>query len=398
MSLILFFVVFCCWRGDTSDCCQVKTSPPDICGAMKIAQIITRSDTIGGAQNHVLDLCCELRKLDHQVQVFVGGAGPFREALRAREIPVTGLRFLQRPLNPLCDAAAFMELLREIRHLRPDLIACHSSKAGLLGRLVARVLRVPVVFTAHGWSFTEGISPVAARLFRGLEKLVAPLSDKIICVSERDRVLALEAGICAVDRLQTIHNGVADIPAAAFADPLREPVRLMMVARLDRQKNHGLLLDCLAQQMDLNWTLDLVGDGPLASILRAQVEALGLSERVRFLGFRQDVVQLLAQAQLAVLCTHWEGLPLTILEAMRAGLPVVASHVGGVGETIIDGETGFLVPVADAGLWSERLRTLITQPDLRQNFGAQGRQRYLDCFTLTRMTAATLDVYQEVFT
>jgi glycosyltransferase involved in cell wall biosynthesis len=77
-------------------------------------------------------------------------------------------------------------------------------------------------------------------------------------------------------------------------------------------------------------------------------------------------------------------------------LPVIASNVGGVGETIIDGETGFLVPVADAGLWGERLRTLITQTDLRQRFGIQGRQRYLDCFTLTRMTAATLDVYQEV--
>jgi len=363
---------------------------------MKIAQIITRSDTIGGAQNHVLDLSCELLKLEHQVQVFVGGAGPFGEALRARDLPVANLRFLRRPLNPLCDTAALLELLRELRRFRPDLIACHSSKAGLLGRLAARFLGAPVVFTAHGWSFTEGITPAAARLFRGLERLVAPLSGKIICVSDYDRGLALEARICDLSRLQTIHNGVADVSAAFFAEPAHNPVRLIMVARLDRQKNHALLLDCLARQTDLDWTLDLVGDGPLAPVVRAQVEALGLSARVNFLGFRQDVAQLLAQAQLAVLCTHWEGLPLTILEAMRAGLPVVASHVGGIGETIIDGQTGFLIPDEDADLWGERLRTLVTRADLRCHFGAQGRQRYLECFSLTKMTTATLDVYQEL--
>lgn len=359
---------------------------------MRIAQVITRSDPIGGASMHLRGLCLALRERGHEPVVLVGGEGEFTEQLRALDLPYVSLRHLVRPISPLHDAWAVPELFAALRRLRPDLVSSHSTKAGLVARAAARLAGLPSVFTAHGWSFTDGTG--GGRVYALAERLAARVTTRIITVSDHDRALALRRGIGPAERLVTIHNGMADAPGAR-SDPGAAPPRIVMVGRMERQKDHATLLRALGDCGALPWELDLVGDGPLRPALETQAARLGLGGRVRFLGSRRDVPEVLARGQVFVLATNWEGLPLSVIEAMRAGLPVVATAVGGTGELVAEGRTGFLVPRGDAGAMGSRLRSLLADPAQRRELGAAGRARYEEAFTFERMFAATLAIYEE---
>jgi glycosyltransferase involved in cell wall biosynthesis len=298
------------------------------------------------------------------------------------------------PINPLRDLRALREIRSAIEMLRPDLLATHSSKAGILGRLAGRSLRVPVVFTVHGWAFTPGVPWIQAAVYRQVERLVGPLASRIITVSEFDRRLGLAARIAGADRMVTVHNGMPDVADSLRADPGRGPPRLVMVARCGAQKDHPTLFRALAQLRDRPWVLDLIGGGPLKGETEALATTLGLADRVHFLGQRTDVDRILSQAQLSLLVTNWEGFPLGILESMRAGLPVVASAVGGVGESVRDGDNGYLVPRGDVERLRDRIEQLLGSPDLRVRMGASGRARFEQEFTLAHSVSRTLAVYR----
>jgi len=330
------------------------------------------------------------------VTVLVGGEGPFTEELAVRGIPYRSMRYLVRPIRPSTDLRGLLELRAALTELRPDLVATHSSKAGWLGRLAARSLGLPVVFTAHGWAFTEGVPERKRKIYALAERLAAPFADRIITVSEYDRALALRYRIAPAHKLVTVHNGMPDVDPTLRACPEAEPVRLVMVARFEPPKDHATLLCALAGLRDLAWELELIGDGPLLERVRAEAERLGLLERVRFLGARKDVAERIAKAQLFVLTSNWEGFPLSILEAMRARLPVVASDVGGVREAVMEGETGFLVPRGDVGALRARLRQLIMNASLRVKMGQAGRKRFEERFTFEHMFRKTVEVYEDV--
>jgi glycosyltransferase involved in cell wall biosynthesis len=363
---------------------------------VRIAYIITRADPIGGAQIHVRDLAAAVRRQGHSATVITSGTGPFVDELRAQDTPTVVLRHLSVPIRPVRDFRALREIRAVLAELRPDLLAAHSSKAGTLGRLAGRSLQIPVVFTVHGWAFTPGIPVLQAAMYRRIERLVGPFASRIITVSEFDRRLALDAGIADEERVVTVHNGMADVAPALRADPARTPVRFVMVARFGAQKDHPTLLRALAGLREHRWELDLIGEGPLMGQTRSLATTLGIGERVRFLGQRMDVDQVLARAQAGLLVSNWEGFPLSILEAMRAGLPVVASAVGGVEESVRDGETGYLVPRGDVTVLRERIGRLLASAELRNRLGANARTRYEQQFTLAHCVAGTLAVYRDV--
>jgi glycosyltransferase involved in cell wall biosynthesis len=364
---------------------------------LKIAYIVTRAEPIGGAQIHVRDMAEAMQRRGHAVVVLTGGEGHFTEDLRARGIETVVLDHLTVPIRPWQDLRALRELRSALEAFGPDLVAAHSAKAGVIGRMAARLLGVPVIVTTHGWSFTTGVPPLKAFVYRWIERVTGPFAaDRTITVSEYDRRLALRAGILSESRLVTVHNGIPDVAAALRADPSRTPPRMVMVARFGAQKDHPTLLRALAVLQDLPWQLDLVGEGPLLSQTRAMARSLGLGERVQFLGQRTDVDRILASAQVGLLITNWEGFPLSILEAMRANLPVVASGVGGVNESIIDGVTGFVVPQGDVDVLRNRLTRLLSDPMLRATLGTRGRTQYEQHFALDRSVSKTLAVYESV--
>ncbi len=364
---------------------------------MKIVFVITRSDTIGGAHVHVRDMASALRAEGHQAEVVSGGAeGPFTVALKDAGVPSHVVANMVRPIRPIRDVLALIHLHRLLKRLAPDLISLHSGKAGWLGRLAGLLLGIPVVFTAHGWAFAEGVSETRRKFYRLAERVAAPLATRIITVSRQDRDFALAAGVGTRAQIVAVHNGMADLPSSCRASPEREPARLIMVARYEAQKDHQTLIRALASIADRPWSLELVGGGPGETALRSLIESHGLSDRVAVHGLCGDVAERLAQSQVFLLISNWEGLPRSILEAMRAGLPVVASDVGGVHEAVEEEETGYLVPPGDAGVLAARLAALLEDPALRKAMGRAGRDRYHEGFRFERMYQETLGVYRSL--
>ena len=201
---------------------------------MKIVYIVTRANPIGGAQVHVRDLALALLKRGHEPVVVTSGRGAYTDGLRAAGVETIILDSLVMEVSPLQDLRALRGLRSILKAHQPDLVSTHSAKAGVLGRLAARTLGLPVIFTAHGWAYTTGVPARQALVYGWFERLAAPLALKIITVSHFDRELAITRGVARADKLITIHNGMPDIPLEQRADPSRSPVRLAMIARLTR--------------------------------------------------------------------------------------------------------------------------------------------------------------------
>jgi glycosyltransferase involved in cell wall biosynthesis len=361
-----------------------------------VAYAITRSDSIGGGHIHIRDVALALRARGGEPVVVVGGEGPFTEELRCRAIPYRSLRHLVRPIHPWHDAAAFFELRAVLRELRPDLVSTHAAKAGWLAALAAASLGIPCIQTTHGWSFTTGVPRVAAYCYSWIERIGVLAADRVIAVCDYDRQLAVRYHVAPAQKVTTVHNGMPDIAPELRTTPEGSPVRLVMVARFETQKDHGTLLRALAGLRGRAWQLDLIGDGPDRAQIAALAQDLGIADRVHFLGARNDVAEHLARSQVFLLISRWEGFPRSILEAMRAGLPVVASDVGGVSESVVEFETGFLVPSGDVGALQSRLELLLGFPSLRRRLGRAGRARYEAQFTFDQMFERTASMYGEL--
>jgi glycosyltransferase involved in cell wall biosynthesis len=287
--------------------------------------------------------------------------------------------------------------MREIfRSFAPDIISTHTAKSGFIGRLAARTLNIPVLYTPHGWSFTERMPRRERWVYLRAERFAAKYAARIIAVARYEREVALRYRIAEPSKLVAIHNGMVDVGPRLLANPGIQPPGIVMVARFEPPKDHALLVRALSDLKGLEWELNLVGNGPSMPAVRKLVESTGLAGRVHFLDERKDVPAILAAAQLFVLVTRSEGFPRSILEAMRAGLPVIASNAGGISEAVADGETGFVVPLSDGEVLKTRIVELITDPKLRVRMGGAARKRYERLFTFEHMYEKTFALYESL--
>lgn len=402
-------------------------------GRGPVVFIITRGDSVGGAQIHVRDLAARLHAEGEAVLVLLGSTGPFTDDLDQRNVPWRTCPGLARSIHPLRDIRAVREVHRMLLRVRPRLVSTHTAKAGLAGRLAACWAGVPVLFTVHGWQFAPGIPRLQRLLVYGLELVLSrlPGPQRVITVSRFDLRLARRSGAVPLRRLRLVYNGLPEIGPGNSVTPVREhiaatppphrPPRLIMIARFQAQKDHATLLRALAEAPG-PWELLLAGEeGPLSKHVQDLAEEMGFEKRwaagrdtvageatdgpparapangaVAFLGHRSDIAELLAASDLYCLATNWEGLPRSIIEAMRAGLPVVASDVGGVRELVQDGVTGRVVPRGDVGALAHALRTLLGSGTDRRRMGIAARHRYEAFFTFEAMYQKTRKVWNEL--
>ena len=264
----------------------------------------------------------------------------------------------------------------------------------MLARLAAALTGTQAVFTAHTWSVEDGLPRMQRWFSIPLERLAGALGGAVIAVSQANVDLAVRKKVIRQENLLRIWNGVADTPLRANPGS-RETVTLVMSARFCAQKDHLLLLQALAG-VEEPWRLVLAGDGPTRTEVERSARRLKLSERVSFVGNRDDIPGLLAEADIFVLATKWEGMPLSILEAMRAGLPVIATNVGGVAEAVTEGVNGYVTEPGNVDQMRNRIQTLIRSRELLGSMGSQARRRYEQDFRLDVMMRKTLVVYRKV--
>ena len=345
---------------------------------------------ISGSENHLLLLLPALRGRGHDVRMVMlhedePGAADFAERLEEREIPVERIR-----LARAADPRAFSRIIRILRRDRPDVVHTHLVHADFLGLPAGRLARAPVlVSTKHGFNaFRDG------RGFAAADRAVAGLADVHIAISAGlAHYLAETEGFDAAG-FEIVHYG---IEACAPPSPPAGSPRLAVVGRLIPIKGHEVLfraLASLAEDMP-DVTLDVVGDGPLETELRASAARLGLGDVVTFRGRVSPVSSVLERAEVVVVPSFGEGFGMVALEAMERGRAVVASAVGGLPEIVEDGRTGVLVPAGDADALAAALRELARDPGRTAAMGAAGRERALREFSQERCTARIEELYGE---
>ncbi|MBY4898132.1 glycosyltransferase family 4 protein [Cupriavidus sp. AU9028] len=366
-----------------------RPSRPGAAGRPRIAFVITHSET-GGAQAHVATL---LRALSGRIDavLLAGGDGPLFDAARALGIDTVRLERLDNSLAPWRAVGALRELVGALRRVRADAVHLHSAKAGALGRLAACWLGIPAIYTVHGFGFKPA-APLPQRLAaRVAEWCLAPLTDRLVCVAAAERELARGLPISSA-RISVIPNGIADTAQLArAAQPLR---RIAMVARLARPKRPDLLMQAFAAAGLAECELVIAGDGPQMPALRALAGSLAPA-RIVLAGNVGDIPALLASSQAFVLASDHEGMPLSVLEAMRAGLPVIASDLPGIREQLDDGRCGLLCPAGDVTALTGALRRLAGDAALRRRLGEAARAHWLGHHGDAAMAEATLAVYRQ---
>ncbi len=318
-------------------------------------------------------------------------AGPGRLAaeIEAQGVPVHALDVHGRGIS-----RGVRRLVSELRRLRPDVLHTHNLAAHLLGSTAARIARVPViVHTKHGRYDTS-----SWRRALGM-RIASALSSAIVPVSEDSAREALSYEGVSGRKIRVIHNGV-DVTAITPGDRFtRAPgSRAVSVGRLAAVKDYPTLLRATRLVVDAlpSFRLELVGDGPERAALERLRLDLGLEGEVSFLGERHDVLERLRAADVFALSSTSEGLSLGLLEALAAGLPIVATRVGGNAEIVTDGETGRLVPPADPTALATALLACLTDPPLLVAMGRAARRRAEEHFDLAKVVATYESLYLEL--
>ena len=369
---------------------------------MRILYVITLPD-IGGAQTHLMEVACAMQKSGHDVQIVAGKYGWLTEQLAIKGIEISVIDELVREISLKKDWATVYKIRNIIKKWHPDIVHCHSSKAGIVGRIAAFMEGVPSVFTAHGWAFTEGVPFFKRVLYSVIENIMLNITSKCFCVSEYDRCLAKKWFLRDSHKIITVHNGIGDdgLQRDAIVRMLDNGsiLRLIMVGRFSKQKDHMLLIKSV---YDINKKypgqvhLSLVGDGDLFAVVNQYVVANNLGDFIVLLGESTCVDSLLTQSDVFCLISNYEGLPISIIEAMRAGLPVIASDVGGNNELVVDGVNGYLVSRGDRKGLVQAIEKLIKDRTLITEFGKRSQEKFRMEFAFSAMMQKIESAYRDV--
>jgi glycosyltransferase involved in cell wall biosynthesis len=360
---------------------------------------------VGGPAVLVADL---MRNLDHQKfsTVLVTGYCDENESDYLDEVAqdVLAIRIpgLGRSVSPLKDLTAYFLLIREIRKFKPDVIHTHTAKAGVLGRIAGLIARPQAkrVHTFHGHLLHGYFSPSKTRLVILLEKVLELITYRFIAIGNTVRNDLVRAGIGRDSKFEVIFPGLqeldrypkSDAQSTLGLDPSKK--YLAFVGRLTTIKRPDRLID-LARFIKDNhpdsWLL-IAGAGELLDTLSAQVKKDLLP--VTFLGWRKDIGIILSASDVAVLCSDNEGIPLTLIQASQAGLPIVSTGVGSVSDIVINGTTGLLTEVSSKGL-IQGVSTLLNDPALGKRFGKEGQERAKEFFSSQAMVEHHQRLYSQ---
>jgi len=372
---------------------------------------ITGNSTYGGAGYLLLGWCRYLLARGWQVDILA------TDPLWVSELEkIPGLRIIQdilipRDITPAQDLKAMVRLVSLMHRERYDVVHTYTATPGFLGRMAARFVRTPVILHHQaGWTVNEFSSWRRRVLYTPLEYLVTLASSKSICVSHAVEKQAHRFHTAPPSKLVVICNGIEPQPyiAATQSNNAREALRRELgfsdhhllignTGRLSAQKDNGTLIQAMAPlkslMPDVPFTLLLAGDGPDQHKLEEMMRSMELGERVRFLGFRRDIPAFLAATDVFVSPSLWEGLSISLLEAMAAAKPIVTTSILPNAELIEHQVTGLLVPPQAPDQIAQAIARFVNEPGLAQSCGIAARQRVLEHYAIGRMFQETWDLY-----
>jgi len=380
-------------------------SPPQTKDRIKILRVIARLN-MGGPALHVSYLTAGLRERGYDTTLVAGTLARGEDSMSfvadARDVEVVRIDELGREISPLRDLVATLRLARLIRRERPDILHTHTAKAGTVGRVAALLAgrRAPpiVVHTFHGHVLRGYFGPVRSGLFRLLERWLAARTTALIAVSPQVRDDLVALGVAPPERFVVIRLGIElDERVAAEGNGRAESRRYLGIAsdrfavgwigRMTAVKRTDDVLVAFRRLRDdgVDAVLCMVGDGPDRTELERRAHELGVIRDTLFLGYQEDVAPFYAAFDALVLPSSNEGTPVSAIEALAAGRPVVATRVGGVPDVVREGQDGFLVDPGATDDLADRLARLARDPALRERMGGAGRERVLPRYAVARL-------------
>ena len=385
----------------------------------KIIHIITRLDMGGSAQNAlqtckklsdkyeivlVHGLSYESRMTDLERKIIENGI----EETKAQGVKVIPLPSLVRSIRPLKDFRTLLSLVWLIFKEKPHIVHTHSSKAGILGRLAAKIAGVPyIIHTPHGHVFYGHFGIIGSKIFLWIERIFSRFTDRMVALTDGEKRDYVKLSVCPPEKLFKIHSGV---DLKQFMQPNGNSLEKKRSLGLD---HNGIVIgfvgwllpikgpEYLLKAMAHIWpdhptaSLVMVGKGELDVDLRAQALRMNANGKVKFLGWREDIHEIMPVFDMLVLPSLNEGMGRVLVEAMAAGKPVVASEVGGIPDLVKHGETGYLVRPADEKALANGIKKILNDPEQAKKMGRRGKE-YCRQFSLEAMIEKLDRLYSDL--
>lgn len=374
---------------------------------INLLYVITKLE-LGGAQKELLSLISNLDKHRFQPFLFTARNGLLlSEALSINGLRLKRAKWLGRPINPWKDILALFEIYRFIKKNDIQIVHTHTSKAGILGRWAARLAKVKfIIHTVHGWSFNDYQPFFIHYIFVWLERLTAQFTHKLIVVSYSDKQKGLRNCIGREDKYVLIRYGIDYAEFFSQGQKIKKELGINadtlvvgMISCLKPQKSPQdfIKLASLINEILPDVKFVLVGDGILRRKVERSISKFNLQRQVILTGWRRDIPSILSGIDVFVLTSLWEGLPISVLEAMATSKPVVATHTGGIAEVVSEGKTGFLVHPRDINKFTERLTGLLKDKNLRKTIGQNAKNALDFNFTIENMVKNIQALYENSF-
>jgi glycosyltransferase involved in cell wall biosynthesis len=376
----------------------------------KILYIVTQAER-GGAQKYILDLATNLQ---NKYEILVAAHGNNNdwlfEKLNEKGINSKKLYNLKRKIEPLNDISAVFEIKKVIEKFKPDIIHLNSSKAGVIGSIAAKKGKAKVIYTAHGFVFNEPLNVIKKNIYLWAERLTGKYKDDIITISDFDKKTGVKHIIAPTNKFTTIHNGIeTDSSKILNKDKARlslgVPGKYNLVGTISNYYStkalHRLIKAAkIVIEKNSNCKFVLIGEGPEQEKLESLIEELNLSNNF-FLGSVENALIFLKALDVFVLPSVKEGMPYTILEAMLAEVPIIATEVGGVPEMIEDGQQGFTIKTEKRKEEeiikeiADKIKYCLNHPEITKVFTNKAYRKLLNKFTLEKMIQETEKIYNK---
>ncbi|MBI3632452.1 MAG: glycosyltransferase family 4 protein [Candidatus Vogelbacteria bacterium] len=369
----------------------------------KILYVITKSNW-GGAQKYIFELAINLPKDKFDVAVVLGGNGVLAGKLQKEHIKTINLPSLERDINFFREFIVLFDLIKIFRHEKPNIIHLNSSKIGGLGSLAGRIYPLlknrrstpnpKIVFTAHGFAFNEDRPKIVKMILFILNYITILWSHKVIIINEHE--LNQVKSLPFIQRkLELIHLGVRPITGLRVNKDIGSPVAIGTISELTKNKGLQYVIEAIARLKNKNITFTIIGEGEERNHLTSLIYQNNIADKVQLLGFKESATSYLNLFDIFTLTSVKEGLPYSILEAGLAGLPVVASNVGGIGEIIKKDKSGIFVEPKYVELIVVALSQLIDSPTLRKTFGQNLKKTVEQKFSIEQMIEKTKALYEK---